>query len=52
MNKQALRNIRKMDIETLLNLERTLDPTCADFWAVNRELTRRDWFWINSELED
>ena len=44
--------ISKVDTVTLLELERTLDPTISAWWRVNRELTRRDWFWINSEDED
>ncbi len=44
--------ISKVDTVTLLELERTLDPTTSAWWRVNRELTRRDWFWINSEDED
>ncbi len=44
--------LRAMDNGTLVELLRDTDPDSAAYWAVNRELTRREWFWLESDADE
>lgn len=41
-----------MDNGTLVEILRDADPDTSTYWAVNRELARREWFWLESDDDE